>query len=201
VSLEHAILGVLSFAPNNGYGIKHEFEHGMGLVWKASFGSIYPKLSELEKKGYITTEDLDDARGAKVHELTAEGWKELDTWLGITPSYPIPMADELLLKTGFWGVGRPGDRQTLIHHLEGRKIQSRELLKDLREWPHNGTSAIDEYAMFVIEYLVGLLEMELEWIERTIEQLEKPQRPPVQDPQNLYGKARERRDSALRGSS
>ena len=48
MSVEHILLGVLSWMPNSGYGIKKEVEiSGRELGWgRLSYGSIYPQIEK-----------------------------------------------------------------------------------------------------------------------------------------------------------
>ncbi len=196
---DQVILGILSQYPCSGYDIKTELDAGgAGLLSGLSFGSIYPRLKELEQEGLIETYQADaGGRRKKLHELTGRGWSELSEWLAIPPEYPIPTRDELLLKMVFWGAARPEDRATLIEHLELRREQSLELLDRITEWPRNGVSAVSEYGMLIFDYFRSRLEAELAWIERAIAQLEGPPQPPAQDPRGLIPRQRERREAAL----
>jgi PadR family transcriptional regulator AphA len=200
MSIDHAILGVISWYPASGYDIKMEFEHGgPGLVWGMSFGSIYPRLEKLEADGFIKTHEAKtEGRERKTYELTAKGWGELSRWLAKPSAYPLPWRDELLLKMGFWGTALPEDRSTSIQQLRVRQTRSRELLQHLTEWPQNGESAIDEYGMLVITYARMHLDADLAWIDTAIAQLEGPPQPPVQDPHGLFARSHERRTDASR---
>lgn len=200
MSVDHAILGVISWHQCSGYDIKCEFEYGgPGIVWAVSFGSIYPRLEKLVREGYVAVVTAQaGGRQRKTYELTAKGWQELSRWLAEPAAYPVPFRDELLLKMGFWGTGRPEDRATLAGHLRERQARSRELLQHLKEWSQNGVSAIDEYGMLTMTYGFSRLEAELAWLEGAIAQLEGPPQPPVQDPKQLFARSRERRAAALR---
>jgi PadR family transcriptional regulator AphA len=199
MSLDHAILGVISFRPSAGYDIKVEFEHGAaGIVSSISFGTIYPRLKQLEARSLIETyQENAGGRQKKLYELTAQGWLELSEWLVRPPEYPIPMRDDLLLKMLFWGGARPEDRDTLIEHLQIRRESSLELLDYITQWPQNEYSMVDEYGMLVLDFIRARLEAELTWIEATITQLEGPPGPAIQDPQGLIPRQHERRAAAL----
>ena len=200
MSTEDIVLGVLSLYPCSGYDIKTEFEQGgAGLLSALNFGSIYPRLRELERKGLVTTTEAHVGdRRKRVHELTGRGWEELAAWLEAPSEYPIPMRDELLLKMLFWGSGHPEDRPTLIEHLHERRDRTTGLLSELQAWSTNGTSLVDEYGMLVFEYLRMRLETELSWITRAMAHLSGPPQPPIQDPQDLVLQQRERRAKALK---
>src|SRR6185312_4251808 len=65
-----AALLLLSEEPRNGYQIMQEVQERSGGVWRASPGSVYPALSQLEDEGLIRSEEHD---GRKHYVLTDEG--------------------------------------------------------------------------------------------------------------------------------
>jgi len=65
-----AALLLLSEEPRNGYQIMQEVQERSGGVWRASPGSVYPALSQLEDEGLIRSEESD---GRKLFALTDEG--------------------------------------------------------------------------------------------------------------------------------
>ncbi|HLZ56479.1 MAG TPA: PadR family transcriptional regulator [Ktedonosporobacter sp.] len=198
MSIDHMILGVISLYPCSGYDMKVEFEKGgAGMLSALSFGSIYPRLKQMEQAGLIETQQVDtEGRHKKVYELTAKGWQELAQWLEEPSEYPLPIRDELLLKMIFWGSSGQ-ERYVLIEHLHVRREESRDLLNYIAEWQSNGKSFIDEYAMLLFTYLQMRLEAELKWIETAITQLEGPPQLPVQDPKWFAVLQKARRSKAL----
>lgn len=199
MATEHVILGVISLYPCSGYDIKTELETGgAGLFSGLSFGSIYPKLKELEDQGLIETRQSNTGgRSRKLHELTPSGWQELSNWLATPSAFPIPTQDELLLKMGFWGAARPEDRESLVELLEMRREESLDFKTYLEQWSTNGVSSISEYGGLLLDYMLTRLDAELGWIERATAQLSGEPQPPVQDPNGLIPAQRERRAAAL----
>jgi DNA-binding PadR family transcriptional regulator len=65
-----AALLLLSEEPRNGYQIMQEVQERSGGVWRASPGSVYPALAQLEDEGLIRSEEHD---GRKHYVLTDEG--------------------------------------------------------------------------------------------------------------------------------
>lgn len=199
MSVEHILLGVLSWMPNSGYGIKKEVEiSGRELGWgRLSYGSIYPKLKKLEEEGFIRTVTAErEGRMTKIYELTAKGWRELGDWLRRPPA-PPEIRDELVMKISFWETGLPEDRETLIEHLELRRREAEEMVRHLEEWSRNGYSAISELGGLSMDYWIDHLRLSIEWYGRMIRYLEGLPTPPRQDPHGLYEKARRRRQAAL----
>lgn len=203
MSLDHAILGVISLYPCSGYDVKRELEQGgAGYIWSISFGSIYPRLRSLMKEGFIDEIEVKtEGRMRRTYELTAKGWQELAAWLDRSSEYPLPLRDELLLKMGFWGTAKPEDRGTLVRHLKVRRLESEQLERRLAEWARNGTSAIDEYGALILDYARIRLEAELSWIDAAVRQLQGPPQPPLQDPTGLFTRTQERRRAALEGGT
>jgi len=65
-----AILALLAEEPRNGYQIIQEIEQRTDGVWRASSGSVYPALAQLEDEGLI--EPVGEG-GRKLFTLTAAG--------------------------------------------------------------------------------------------------------------------------------
>ncbi len=186
MAIDHIILGIISLEPCSGYDMKMAFEQGGASMLSAlSFGSIYPRLKQLQQEGLIEVQQVaSGGRQKKVFELTQAGWFELQAWLGQPSDYPIPMRDELLLKMLFWGASG-GSRETLMEQLRVRYEESNEVLQYIVGWEKNGRSFVDEYTSLVLSYIRNKLEAELNWIMNTMTQLESEPLLPVQDPKWL----------------
>lgn len=200
ISIDHMILGLISLAPCSGYDMKAACEHGeAGLVSALSYGSIYPRLKQLEQEGLIVTQTArQDGRQRRVHELTDKGWRELASWLEQPSEYPIPMRDELLLKLLFWGAAGV-EREALALQLQERQQATQQILAYLIERRTDGLTFIDEYTSFVFNYIQSRLEAELSWISSTIAQLAAPASLPPQDPRWLSILQKARRTKAQTG--
>jgi DNA-binding PadR family transcriptional regulator len=70
-----AILSLLSEGPKHGYQLMKEMEERSGGLYRASAGSVYPTLQQLEDEGLILAEQRD---GKRVYSLTDAGRAELD---------------------------------------------------------------------------------------------------------------------------
>lgn len=71
-----AILSLLSEGPKHGYQLMKEMKERSGGMYRASAGSVYPTLQQLEDEGLITSERVD---GRRVYSLTEAGRKELES--------------------------------------------------------------------------------------------------------------------------
>ncbi len=70
-----AILSLLNEGPKHGYQLMKEMEERSGGMYRASPGSIYPTLQQLEDEGLVTSKRQD---GKKVYRITEAGRKELE---------------------------------------------------------------------------------------------------------------------------
>jgi len=70
-----AILSLLSEGPKHGYQLMKEISERSNGVYKASAGSIYPTLQQLEDEGLI---EATQQNGRRVYNLTVAGQHELE---------------------------------------------------------------------------------------------------------------------------
>src|SRR5579859_6104126 len=69
-----AILSLLSEGPKHGYQLMKEMAERSGGLYKASAGSVYPTLQQLEDEELI---QADQPTGKKVYRITEAGLREL----------------------------------------------------------------------------------------------------------------------------
>ena len=70
-----AILSLLKDAPKHGYQLIKELTERSGGLYKASAGTVYPTLQQLEDEGLVVPEAQE---GRKVYRLTPQGAEELE---------------------------------------------------------------------------------------------------------------------------
>jgi DNA-binding PadR family transcriptional regulator len=70
-----ALLSLLSERPMHGYELMRELESRSGGMYRASAGTVYPTLQQLEDEGLVTSESQE---GKRVYRLTDAGRAELD---------------------------------------------------------------------------------------------------------------------------
>ena len=97
MSVRHALLALLSDGPKYGLQLRHEFEARTGEVWPLNVGQVYTTLQRLERDGLVES-DGEDEGPQKGYGITAEGTRELTTWLQTPPDITQPPRDELLIK-------------------------------------------------------------------------------------------------------
>ena len=90
MSIEYAILGLLSSRPLTGYDIKKMFAGSAVLYWSGNNNQIYTTLVKLHEKEWISREiELQaDRPPRKIYTITAKGQVELKKWLLSEPELP-----------------------------------------------------------------------------------------------------------------
>src|SRR5207244_5561120 len=73
--LELAILGLLKESSMHGYQLKKRLAETLGSFWQVSYGSLYPALKRLQRRGAVemTFPQEDVARRKNVYRITSAG--------------------------------------------------------------------------------------------------------------------------------
>ena len=70
-----ALLSLLAERPMHGYELMKEMEARSGGMYRASAGTVYPNLQQMEDEGLVRMETSED--GKRVYTITEEGRKAL----------------------------------------------------------------------------------------------------------------------------
>src|SRR6204780_1812784 len=98
MSVRHALLALLSEGPKYGLQLREEFEARTGEVWPLNVGQVYTTLQRLERDGVGESEGNGEAGPQRGFRITADGERELATWLRTPPDLSSPPRDELVMK-------------------------------------------------------------------------------------------------------
>jgi PadR family transcriptional regulator AphA len=90
VTIEFAILGLLSWRPLTGYDIKKMFAGSAALYWSGNNNQIYTTLVKLHEGELVTRkiEVQEDSPSRKIYSITPKGQAELRNWLLSEPEAP-----------------------------------------------------------------------------------------------------------------
>lgn len=83
MNIQDVILGILSEKPHSGYEIKRHFEEYFSFFFDASYGTIYPTLSKMEKLNLITKESVrqEGKPDKNVFTITSAGLDQFHAYL------------------------------------------------------------------------------------------------------------------------
>lgn len=165
--IDYVILGLLSHEDLTGYEIKKRMDTTLKYFWGASYGSIYPALSDLVNRGLATKrEDTKNKRNKLIYTITNEGRKYLKEWL----TFPVEKDDlryETLLKLFF---GNEQGSEQALSHIKAFEEKIQKELPYLLGAEQVLKSCLDddtthEYYLLTVQFGIKTYHAYLEWCE------------------------------------
>ncbi len=165
--IDCVILGLLSHEELTGYEIKKRMDTTLKFFWSASYGSIYPALSDLVNRGLATKrEGTENKRGKLIYTITDHGRNYLKEWLTL-PVLKDELHYETLLKLFF---GNEQGAEQAISHIEAFEDKIKKELpylwrteKVLKDCLDNDTA--HKYYLLTVEFGIKTYCTYLEWCE------------------------------------
>lgn len=165
--LDCVILGLLSHEELTGYEIKKRMDTALKYFWGASYGSIYPTLSDLVHRGLATKrDDTGNKRNKQIYTITDEGRKYLAEWLKL-PVEKDELRYETLLKLFFGNEG--GELQALAHIGAFQEKIEHEMpyllgaAENLKKFANDDTT--HKYYLLTVEFGIKTYRAYLEWCQ------------------------------------
>ncbi|HID63899.1 MAG TPA: PadR family transcriptional regulator [Anaerolineae bacterium] len=179
MSLKHALLGFLSYAPMTGYELKQHFDQSIYYFWNAKLSQIYPTLNRMKEEGLLTMEVKyqEDKPNRKVYHITDAGREELQRWLR-EPADLSPVRVAFLIKVFFGGrLEKEEILAQLRRHLALRREQLAAYRGPVREVLQQNIEAtgLEREGFFwglTLDMGIKYVEGWIEWCERAIEKIE-----------------------------
>lgn len=165
--IDYVILGLLSHEDLTGYEIKKRMDTSLKYFWGASYGSIYPALSDLVDRGPANKRnDAESKRNKIIYSITKEGRNYLKEWLQI-PAERDELRYETLLKLFF---GNEGGKLQAISHINAfqEKIEGElPYLIGAADTLRNNIDVDDthKYYLLTVEFGMKAYHAYLEWCE------------------------------------
>ena len=163
--IDCVILGLLSHEDLTGYEIKKRMDTSLKYFWGASYGSIYPTLSDLVKRGLANKRDgAENNRNKIIYSITEEGRSYLKEWLGI-PVKKDELRYETLLKLFF---GNDAGTLQAISHIDAFEERIENELPYLigaADTLRNSLEIDDthKYYLLTVEFGIKTYRAYLEW--------------------------------------
>jgi DNA-binding PadR family transcriptional regulator len=165
--LELAILGLLKERAMHGYELRKQFAQKLGLFWVVSFGSLYPTLRKLEKRGAVEKHVAGEqtSRRRQVYRITDAG-EQLFLEL-LSEGASSGFEDEKFpLRLAFFRYLKP---ETRIRLLERRKAYLEERLDASRVTltrAKRGRS--DPYTLSLMRHGLDVTAHDIAWLDELI---------------------------------
>ena len=175
--IDMVVLGLLSHENMTGYDIKKRIDDDIRFFWKASYGSIYPSLSELVKLGLIEKLEGDDFKTESKREkvkyrITESGREALEEWVSdIKVTNDIKY--ETLLKLFFGGAAKPEVTIRNIEIFEDDIKRDLYLLKSYRDILDQAINVDIDHKYYYLTVLFGIETYEgyIRWCTKAKEML------------------------------
>ncbi len=164
--LELAILGLLKERAMHGYELRKQLGQKLGFFWTVSFGSLYPTLKKLERRGVVERFIADDqSRRKHVYRITTAGESEFLELLA-EGAHSTWEEDKFPLRVAFFRYLKPEARVRL---LERRKAYLSEKLEEgRRALGRADRVAADPYTLSLMRHGVETTEHDIAWLDTLI---------------------------------
>ena len=180
MTIENAILGLLSWRPLSGYDLKKIFEDSPILYWSGNNNEIYRTLVRLHQDGLVTRElqPQQNLPARKIYTLTLQGQAALQRWAAQSPE--LPQLRHSLLVQLAWGDLHPKDElDGLLDTYEGEVAAQLEMSRGQADErtasnqrltflnPRHARSPREALLWRSLQdYWIGYYETELAWIRQ-----------------------------------
>lgn len=169
MSINYAILGILSYKPMTGYDLKKVIQDSSFMHWSGNNNQIYKALTELHDKGMVTNEvkHQQSSPTKKIYEITSEGLAALKEWV-LSPAEPSEIKKPFLIRLAWSKQLNTSELNMLIDEYENQvKVQllmEQRKVKDASFLPDR-TALEGAIWSFIEDNIQRTYENELVWIE------------------------------------
>ncbi|MCC7557778.1 MAG: PadR family transcriptional regulator [Methanobacteriaceae archaeon] len=184
MSLSYAMLGILTYSPMTGYNLKKVFDTSISQVWAASLSQIYRELSDLENKGYVSSniQKQEDRPDKRIYNITREGRDAFLEWLKDFPEKISSVKRDAFMLRIFFGSNL--EKKELLKQLQRFISQKNDHLNKLNEIEKNFSICSSEFSVespkkeelfwhFTIKRGKMTLKTLIKWAEECIKELEE----------------------------
>jgi PadR family transcriptional regulator AphA len=182
MSLQYAILGLLSYRQMTGYDLKKMFDDSINNFWAASLSQIYRELGTLENKGYLTSEIVkqNDRPDKRIYGITDGGRYAFREWIRNFPEkLSKEKRDEFTLRIFF---GSNLTKEELIFQFRRFKEEKLRQLEEINYFYQISDQYVRDmelfngeeiYWKFILRRAFLTVEMSIGWADECIMELEK----------------------------
>jgi DNA-binding PadR family transcriptional regulator len=171
--IENHVLAIVLREPSiSAYGIRERFKTSIVATFNSSNGTIYPLVKRLADRGLLSSHvQVRNARKAEVYRCTKAGREAVRAWIRIESGSELVLEDPLRTKLLTMSVLSEKER---IEWLRGAHVRLQQALIKLEEF---GAKHADlEFSLFAHDNARSTLIERIEWIGRTLRQLERAER-------------------------
>ena len=151
----------------HGYELRKQLGQRLGFFWSVSFGSIYPALKKLERRGFVEKSLGADqtSRRKQVYRITAAGEREFIELISEGASTAWE-EEKFPLRLAFFHYLKPETRIRLLERrkatLEDKLAEGRRRIRDAR------LGRTDVYTLKLMRHGMDIAEHDLRWLNELI---------------------------------
>lgn len=170
MTIEYAILGMLSWKPLTGYDMKRMMQDSPIMYWSGNNNQIYKALVKLLNDGYVTNEIeyQDGAPNKKIYTITESGKDALMNWVFKTEPEIPEFKKTFLIQLSWAGELEPEQIDTMLARYEQIIQEQLAMRKEEKRRKKNfpDRSEVEKYIWEgIYDNLQMSLEAELRWLE------------------------------------
>jgi PadR family transcriptional regulator AphA len=170
MSINYAILGILSYTSLTGYDLKKIIQDSPFMYWSGNNNQVYKSLLELLDEGFVTSEvhHQESSPSKKIYTITKEGLAELKDWVLATPE-PPEFKKTFLIQLAWADQLNTDELNTLLSEYENQ-IRMYVLLekenKRRRSFAPDRTAREIHLWDLIHDNIISSYENELHWIQK-----------------------------------
>lgn len=175
MSIQLAILGILSWKSSTGYELKKIFEDSSFMYWSGNNNQIYKALMNMENEDFVTSEVIhqENSPSKKIYTITEEGLKELRKWLVSSPEAP-EIKKTFLVQLAWSDMLSNQELSEILSKYENeiklQLIMQKEKYRRALHSPNRSTRESLIWEM-ISENIISTYNNELNWVRETRQKL------------------------------
>lgn len=171
MTIDYAILGLLSWKPMTGYDIKRIIQDSPIMYWSGNNNQIYKALLKLLDDGCVTSETQyqESAPNKKVYSITEEGEASLKQWILDTEPERPELKKTFLIQLSWASELGPEEIAGLIDRYEETVKQQAAMYREEKKRQVNFPNRSEKERFLwemTYENICMTYESELRWIEQ-----------------------------------
>lgn len=170
MSINYAILGILSYKSLTGYDLKKIIQDSPFMYWSANNNQIYRALVELHDQGFVTSEvrHQESLPSKKIYTITKKGLNELKKWVLSSPE-PPEFKKTFLIQLAWANQLDTKELDNILSNYEN-EINMQILMQQEKKYRgvfSPGRTSREIYLWDMIyDNIISSYKNELDWIER-----------------------------------
>lgn len=168
--LDYIIIGLVLEKELTGYDIKKEVESSIGMFYKTNYGRLYPALSKLADKDYLTmSEQMQGKRQKKYYKATELGKEVFLEWLS-SPADVNMSGEAQLVQIFFYGELPKEVREKRLQEYEFLAEQTLKQMQNIAKMFPDDMDERDYFGISILYYGLQNTHNTLRWLRHIREQ-------------------------------